>query len=186
MATHTSRSIATTIPATATPRTIFRLSNWSALSRAFSGEQRFSYIDTALGTRVLNPGRRQDTGAPSTSDPVPSSPHGHLPLTIQPEYSLGQTCQPHTPLASQSSVPATIDCNGVETERPDRVENRSKSKYQRRLTDEQSRDIISLRERQVPLSYQTIADDIGCSKSTAWRRTKKYERQTKLIQKYDP
>jgi DNA invertase Pin-like site-specific DNA recombinase len=90
-------------------------------------------------------------------------------------------------LDSQSLAPvATIDGNKIETERPDRVVTRNGydgKKYQKRLTDEQLRDIISRRGGDVPESYQTIAKDIGCSKSTAWRQAKKYERQTKLCRK---
>ncbi|KAK3821732.1 MAG: hypothetical protein J3Q66DRAFT_438521 [Benniella sp.] len=101
-----------------------------------------------------------------------------LPLTIQPES-----------LAPQSLAPAAmIDGNRMETERPDRVMTRRKSegkRLQKRLTDEQWRDIMSRREANVPASYQTIANEIGCSKSTAWRQRKKYETQTKLIQKDD-
>jgi len=81
-----------------------------------------------------------------------------------------------------------IDGNRMETERPDRVVTRRKSegkRIPRRLTDEEWRNIISRREANVPVSYQTIANEIGCSKSTAWRQTKKYVNQTKMIQKDD-
>jgi len=75
-----------------------------------------------------------------------------------------------------------------DAEHQDRVEVSSRAegkRHQKRLTDEQSRDIISRLEGEDPESYQTIANDIGCSKSTVWRQRQKFLRQTKLIQKED-
>ncbi|KAK3821731.1 MAG: hypothetical protein J3Q66DRAFT_398748 [Benniella sp.] len=114
---------------------------------------------------------------PSTSDLVPSSLHAQLPLTIDPDLNLRQSCQLHVPSASLILTPVVIDCDVMEIERPDRVENRSKlerKRPQRRLTDEESQDIISRREGDAPESFQTIANAIGCSKSTAWRKSKKH------------
>jgi len=76
----------------------------------------------------------------------------------------------------------------METEHPDQVETRSKperKRLQKRLTDEESQDIISRREGDAPESFQKIANAIGCSKSTAWRKRKKHLLQTELSQRED-
>ncbi|KAK3821736.1 MAG: hypothetical protein J3Q66DRAFT_438524 [Benniella sp.] len=128
------------------------------------------------------------TSVPSTSDLAPSSLHAHLPSIIQTKLNLGQSCQPHVPSASERLTPVVIDCNKMETGRPDQVETSSKperKRLQRRLTDEESQDIISRREGNAPESFQRIANAIGCSKSTAWRKRKKYLLQTELSQKED-
>ncbi|KAK3821726.1 MAG: hypothetical protein J3Q66DRAFT_427350, partial [Benniella sp.] len=128
------------------------------------------------------------TSVPSTFDPAQSSHHAQLPSTIQSDSNLEQSCQPHDPSASQRLAPVVIDCDVMETEHPDRVENCSKperKRPQRRLTDEESQDIISRREGDAPESFQRIANAFGCSKSTVWRKRQKYLRQAKLSQKED-
>ncbi|KAK3821837.1 MAG: hypothetical protein J3Q66DRAFT_367506 [Benniella sp.] len=131
---------------------------------------------------------RQKVSVPSTSDLESSSLLGHLPFTIQPESDLGQSWRLHVPLASQGLVPATTDCNRMEKERQDRVVACSKTegrRPQKRLTCEQSRDIVSRREGEAPESFQTIAKAMGCSKSTAWRHNRKHRAQTKPRRKED-
>ncbi|KAK3821839.1 MAG: hypothetical protein J3Q66DRAFT_157250 [Benniella sp.] len=118
---------------------------------------------------------RKNTNVPFTFGPALSPLHEHYPSTIQS----------HVPLVSQNS--AAVD-NGMETERLDRVETRSKirvKKPQNRLTDEQWRRIISIFEREDPPSYQSIANDIGCSKSTVCRTRQRHLDQTKPTQEGD-
>jgi DNA invertase Pin-like site-specific DNA recombinase len=84
--------------------------------------------------------------------------------------------------------PATGDCNTQENERQDRVVTSSKTegkRPQKRLTNEQSRDIITRCEGEDPESFQAIAKAMGCSKSTVWRHKQKHLRQTKPMQKED-
>ncbi|KAK3821835.1 MAG: hypothetical protein J3Q66DRAFT_386551 [Benniella sp.] len=94
----------------------------------------------------------------------------------------------HYSVTQQEFVPAAVNCITNEAEHQDRVEVSSRTegkRHPKRLTDEQSRDIISRLEGEDPESYQTIANDIGCSKSTVWRQRQKHLRQTKLVQKED-
>ncbi|KAK3821723.1 MAG: hypothetical protein J3Q66DRAFT_398736 [Benniella sp.] len=128
------------------------------------------------------------TSVSSTSYLAPSSLHAHLPSIIQTKPNLGQSGQPHVPSASLRLAPVVMDCDVMEKDRPDRVETSSKpgrKRLQRRLTDEESQDIISRREGNAPESFQTIANAIGCSKSTAWRKRKKHLLQTKLSERED-
>jgi hypothetical protein len=90
----------------------------------------------------------------------------------------------HYPPVSQDPVSETVNCNTQEPGRQVRVETSGKpeaKRSQKRLTNEQSRDIILRREGEDPVSYRMIANAIGCSKSTAWRQRRKYLRQTKLL-----
>ncbi|KAK3821864.1 MAG: hypothetical protein J3Q66DRAFT_427854 [Benniella sp.] len=100
--------------------------------------------------------------------------------------SVTQPSQIHYPPTPH--VSATVNCSTQEPERQVRVETSRKpetKRSQKRLTDEQSRDIISRREGEDPASYQMIANAIGCSKSTVWRQRQKYLRQTKLLKEED-
>ncbi|KAF9362806.1 hypothetical protein BGX34_005463, partial [Mortierella sp. NVP85] len=111
-----------------------------------------------------------------------------LVLTDNDPPSLTQPSHVHYPSTSQDPVSVTVNCNTQEPECQVRVETSGKpeaKRPQKRLTDEQSRDIISRREGEDPASYRMIANDIGCSKSTAWRQRQKYLRQTKLLQLKD-
>ncbi|KAK3821843.1 MAG: hypothetical protein J3Q66DRAFT_157303 [Benniella sp.] len=105
--------------------------------------------------------------------------------SIQPSM---QSSPVHYPSTPQIFVPSTINCNINQAERQDRDQTSNKtvaSRPSRRLTHEQSRDIISRLEGEDPESFQTIAKAMGCSKSTVWRQRQKYLRQTKQIQKED-
>jgi DNA invertase Pin-like site-specific DNA recombinase len=96
--------------------------------------------------------------------------------------------QDHRLSTVQNIVPETTGCDRNEAERQDRGEIRSKAEAKRpqwRLTDEQSRDIISHREGLEPTSYRAIAKALGCSKSTAWRHKRKHLRQKRMMEKED-
>ncbi|KAK3821834.1 MAG: hypothetical protein J3Q66DRAFT_427729 [Benniella sp.] len=112
-------------------------------------------------------------------------------LVILMDNGIQPSTQPslvHYPPAPQTFLPPTINCSVDQTERQDQVQTGSKTEARRtsrRLTHEQSRDIISRLEGEDPESFQTIAKALGCSKSTVWRQRQKYLRQTKPIQKED-
>ncbi|KAK3821729.1 MAG: hypothetical protein J3Q66DRAFT_398745 [Benniella sp.] len=75
MATHTSGSIATKIPATAPPTAAVpsAAATSPTLSRTTSDEQRFSDTDTALGIRASQTPLHPSTSVPPTFDLAPSS-----------------------------------------------------------------------------------------------------------------
>ncbi|KAK3821593.1 MAG: hypothetical protein J3Q66DRAFT_386399 [Benniella sp.] len=111
-----------------------------------------------------------------------------LSSTIQTENNREQSLQDHRLSTIQNIVPEATGCDRHEAECQDRGEIRSKAEAKRpqwRLTDEQSRNIISRREGEEPASYRTIAKFIGCSKSTAWRHKRKHLCQKSMIQKED-
>ncbi|KAK3821845.1 MAG: hypothetical protein J3Q66DRAFT_438586 [Benniella sp.] len=148
-----------------------------------------SELPYPLGSQTLlcqsTHNERLNTNVPLTSDLAPSPLRGHLPLPVS---NLEQSQPPHVPLVTQNSSPATTDCDTQEKERQDRGVACNKTEGRRplkRLTYEQSRDIITRREGEDPESFQTIAKAMGCSKSTVWRHKQKHLRQTKPMQKED-
>ncbi|KAK3821597.1 MAG: hypothetical protein J3Q66DRAFT_438416 [Benniella sp.] len=110
------------------------------------------------------------------------------PLAIQSGNNQEHSWQVHCLPTIQKTAPSTLECNRNEAEPQDQVEIGSKTEAKRprwRLTDEQSRDIISHRQGEKPASYGKIAKAIGCSRSTAWRHKHKHQRQKKTMQKED-